>query len=390
MTRRTSKRRSSRHLRANAAVLATSEGMATAPIGTLLVSKDGIVAWRRVGPLKTDWLGQKPSAGSTADHWRAMDDAKVGSHTFVGILKFIRREDCYLLYPSAEIQKNPMTHRTSRKRTSPVRRTSFRRSSMEFRTPLDMVLKGYVARVTSADVRKSKRLRPNTAETAETGVLVTIPLPRHRQTARKYANNTSYPTVAKALAAIRSKLRKDTLGKIERVDAYVYPDAATSEYPSGWLRFEHYKVAGTYLWRMWGGPLRYENVFSVFGDEKLRPNAALKWSSPDVNIRRNASRERLVDYADVRADEIVPGMKLRLRRIARWPGALAELETVKTVDRVAPNEELRGDGGLRIHLKGVTLPGAKFLRPLHGIVDRGVLVTVQDKRVRYEVLGIVS
>jgi hypothetical protein len=104
-------------------------------------------------------------------------------------------------------------------------------------------------------------------------------------------------------------------------------------------------------------------------------------------LRRN-TRQRLVDYADVRADEVVPGTKLRLRRIARWPGALAELETVKTVDRVAPNEELRGE--LRIYLKGVTRPGAKFLRPLHGIVDRGVLVTVQDKRVRYEVLGIVS
>lgn len=130
--------------------------------------------------------------------------------------------------------------------------------------------------------RSSRRLRSNTAET---GVLVTIPLPTHLQTPRKYANITSYPTVAKALAVIRSKLRKDTLDKIESVDAYVYPDAATSEYPSGYLRFQRYKEAGTYLWRMWGGPRRYEGVFSVFDDdEKLRPNASLKWYSPDVNI----------------------------------------------------------------------------------------------------------
>lgn len=52
-----------------------------------------------------------------------------------------------------------MTRRTSRKPRR-VRRTSLRRSS-KYETPLELILRGWRPRVTSADVRKSKRLRPN-------------------------------------------------------------------------------------------------------------------------------------------------------------------------------------------------------------------------------------
>lgn len=52
-----------------------------------------------------------------------------------------------------------MTRRTSRKPRR-VRRTSLRRSS-KYETPLELILRGWRPRVTSADVRNSKRLRPN-------------------------------------------------------------------------------------------------------------------------------------------------------------------------------------------------------------------------------------
>lgn len=81
------------------------EEAASAPVGTLLVTKDGFEAWRKVQTGKSGWLRQKPSAHSP-DGWVGSEGPLVGwqgkgLRAWMYIVKLVAAKELY------ESKKNP-------------------------------------------------------------------------------------------------------------------------------------------------------------------------------------------------------------------------------------------------------------------------------------------
>jgi len=73
------------------------ESLNASPPGSLLVSDDGEIAWRRVGPSKSEWQRQKPSAKSS-DGWAAAAEP-AGLKTFQNIVRALQNESFHLVEP---------------------------------------------------------------------------------------------------------------------------------------------------------------------------------------------------------------------------------------------------------------------------------------------------
>ena len=78
---------------------ASIEEVASAPVGTLLVTKDGFEAWRKVQPRKSGWLRQKPSARSP-DGWVDAEGPLVGwggrgFRAWMRIVELVAAKDLY-------------------------------------------------------------------------------------------------------------------------------------------------------------------------------------------------------------------------------------------------------------------------------------------------------
>lgn len=74
---------------------ATIEDVASAPVGVLLVTEDENVAWRKVGPSKSGWERQMPSA-SSVDGWKPRGGAVGGLREFAAISQMLRSERMYI------------------------------------------------------------------------------------------------------------------------------------------------------------------------------------------------------------------------------------------------------------------------------------------------------
>jgi hypothetical protein len=70
----------------------------TAPEGSLLMTKDGNLAWRKMGPDKTSWTRQKPVA-SSPDGWGPTVPPQ---RDFLGLTKMMRTEGQMFLFEPAE------------------------------------------------------------------------------------------------------------------------------------------------------------------------------------------------------------------------------------------------------------------------------------------------
>lgn len=86
----------------------------------------------------------------------------------------------------------------------------------------------------------------------------------------------------------------------------------------------------------------------------------------------------------MKATDIKPGTKLRLRRLAIYAssGATKERESVKVVAEIAPHRD-----GVLLKFKGVRIPHHRALQSFRGNVDEnGELTHVVGCKARYEVL----
>jgi len=67
-------------------------------VGTLLVTADGHMAWRRVAPGKSGWEKQRPVA--TGDGWEPTRPSESGLHVFQSIVRMLGREKMKLVPPT--------------------------------------------------------------------------------------------------------------------------------------------------------------------------------------------------------------------------------------------------------------------------------------------------
>jgi len=79
---------------------ATPEGIAQAKQGALYTTKDGNVAYRKVGPGKTDWHRQKPSSHAPGE-WTDVDDPP-SKHAFQSVMRLVDSEGGHIHTPAPE------------------------------------------------------------------------------------------------------------------------------------------------------------------------------------------------------------------------------------------------------------------------------------------------
>lgn len=88
-------RTAERNSRTASPIQATIEMVAKAPVGTILHTADGNVAWRKVEASKSGWSRQMPSASSD-DGWKAVRPPSL--HEFMAITRMINNETMYVQY----------------------------------------------------------------------------------------------------------------------------------------------------------------------------------------------------------------------------------------------------------------------------------------------------